>query len=305
MANIYDRIFKENIEPLQLPLLAKLLNLRPPKLVPIDAKLQVTQEVEMDNIRRVVHDDDPTLDYGLQTEFHIQDEDLRRRNLVHYSLFHNITSLSLRQIVIYGGMATPTKITQNILELRGLRIEFEVIILKNIPKEEFINSNVPEEVILALLCDYGADKPEAVVRQILLNLKKILKKSASIKKYQRQLVVLSQLRKLETITIQEIETMDFHYDIETDGLYLQGLTKGEEKGIEKGIEQGVELGHTERDIAFTINLWSQQEFAISKIAALVNLSEEKVIAIITDHLRQQGLADDAIEAQISIFQRPL
>lgn len=52
MANNYDRIFKENIEPLQLPLLKKLLGLVPPKLVPIDAKLQVTQEAEMDNIRQ-------------------------------------------------------------------------------------------------------------------------------------------------------------------------------------------------------------------------------------------------------------
>ena len=47
MANDYDRIFKENIEPLQLPLLKKLLGIDPPKLVPFDAKLHVTQENEI------------------------------------------------------------------------------------------------------------------------------------------------------------------------------------------------------------------------------------------------------------------
>jgi hypothetical protein len=35
MANNYDRIFKENIEPLQLPLIKKLLGLDPPKLIPL------------------------------------------------------------------------------------------------------------------------------------------------------------------------------------------------------------------------------------------------------------------------------
>jgi hypothetical protein len=110
MANSYDRIFKENIEPLQLPLLAKLLGLIPPKLVAIDAKMQVTQEAEMDSIRRVAHPD-AALDYGLRIEFHIVDEDLRWRNLLHYGLFYQITRLPLRQIVIYGGIAPPKKIT--------------------------------------------------------------------------------------------------------------------------------------------------------------------------------------------------
>lgn len=116
MANNYDRVFKENIESLLLPLLRKILGLVPPKLVPVDAKLQVTQEAEMDHIRRVVHEDS-SQDYGLQIEFHVTDEDLRKRNLLHYALFHNITDLPLRQIVIYGGMGVPNKIHQNALEL--------------------------------------------------------------------------------------------------------------------------------------------------------------------------------------------
>ncbi len=71
MANNYDRIFKENIDSLLLPLLRKVLGLNPPNLAPIDAKMQVTQEGEMDHIRRVVHND-PQQDYGLQIEFHVR-----------------------------------------------------------------------------------------------------------------------------------------------------------------------------------------------------------------------------------------
>jgi len=193
MANNYDRIFKENIEALLLPLLKKVLGLNPPKLQPIDAKLQVTQEAEMDNIRRVVHDD-PTLDYGLQIEFHIADEDLRKRNLVHYALFHSITGLPLRQIVIYGGKSDPRHIIQNHLLTLSLELRFEVVVLKQIPKELFIHSDVPEEVVLAILCDFGEDQPEQVVRQILQHLHKICRNSNRIKKYQKQLLTLSHVR---------------------------------------------------------------------------------------------------------------
>ncbi len=194
MANNYDRIFKENIDSILLTLLKKLVGLDPPKLAPVDAKLQVTQEAEMDHIRRVVHDDDPKQDYGLQIEFHIKDEDLRKRNLLHYALFHHITGLPLRQIVIYGGMGTPLHIQQDQLALSGLDLKFQVIVLKQVPKEVFINSNVPEEVILAILCDFGEDQPQQVVQQILQHLNEILRQSNRIKKYQKQLLTLSHSR---------------------------------------------------------------------------------------------------------------
>ena len=284
MANHYDRIFKENIESLLLPLLKKVLGLSPPKLLPIDAKMLVTQEAEMDNIRRVVHDD-PGLDYGLQIEFHVTDEDLRKRNLLHYALFHQITGMSLRQIVIYGGMARPNHIHQDELKLNGLDLKFEVIVMKQIPKELFIDSQVPEEVILAILCDFGDDQSEQVVRQILQNLHKILRRSNRIKKYQKQLLILSRLRKMELIVKSEVEAMTIHYDIETDGLYLQG------------IEQGIEFEKKE----FVQKLWSFQEFSLDKITLLVDLSPARVIEIILEILQSEGQSEAQALDTIAVY----
>jgi hypothetical protein len=48
---------------------------------------------------------------------------------------------------------------------QGLELRFEVLVLKQIPKELFIHSNVPEEVVLAILCDFEGEQPEQVVRQ--------------------------------------------------------------------------------------------------------------------------------------------
>ena len=293
MANNYDRIFKENIEALLLPLLKKVLGLNPPKLQPIDAKLQVTQEAEMDNIRRVVHDD-PALDYGLQIEFHIADEDLRKRNLLHHALFHSITGLPLRQIVIYGGKSDPRHIIQNHLLTQGLELRFEVLVLKQIPKELFIHSDVPEEVVLAILCDFGEDQPEQVVRQILQHLHKICRSPNRIKKYQKQLLTLSRLRKMEIIVKNEVEAMTIHYDIETDGLFLQGI----EQGIEQGMEQGAELKERE----FIHNLWSLQEFSLDKMALLSGTSPERVIEVLSAHLQAEGLSEVTAVQTLEAYQ---
>lgn len=303
MANNYDRIFKENIESMLLPLLEKVLGLIPPKLVPIDAKMQMTHESEMDNIRRVVHEEDAALDYGLQIEFHIKDEDLRKRNLVHHALFFQITSLPLRQIVIYGGGSDdPQHITQNHLITLGLEHRFEVIVLKQIPKEKFIHSNVPEEVVLAILCDFGEDNPEDVVKQILEHLHKICRRSVRLKKYQKQLLILSRLRKMELIVQTQVEAMTIHYDIETDGLYLQGIEKGIEEGIEKGIEEGIEKGIEEgvaiKEREVILALWSLQEFSLERIALMSGATLERVTQVILAHLQAEGFSE--VEAEQSL-----
>ena len=228
MPSDYDRIFKENLEPLLPYLCRKLLGLNLSRMEPMDAKIQVTAERELDNLKKVVHDN-PNDDYGLHWEIQSDDEDMRRRNLLYYALFHHATGLPLKQIVLYVGERKPKQILQNLLELMGLRLEFVVINIREVPKERFLNSEIAEEVVLALLCDFGQDRPQEVVRMILQNLLKIVGRVERLKKYQRQLQVLSRLRKLQPIVTKEISLMPIQFDIQTDELYLEGIEKGVEK----------------------------------------------------------------------------
>lgn len=99
MPNDYDRILKENFEPLLPHLCRVLLGLDLSRMEPMEAKIQVTTERELDNLKKVVHDD-PTHDYGLHWEIQSDDEDMRRRNLLYYALFHHTAALPLKQIVL-------------------------------------------------------------------------------------------------------------------------------------------------------------------------------------------------------------
>ena len=228
---------------------------------------------------------------------------MRKRNLLHYALFHHITGLPLRQIVIYGGtLANPNHIHQNQLTLSGLDLQYEVIVLKQIPKELFIHSNVPEEVVLAILCDFEGEQPEQVVRQILQHLHKICRNANRIKKYQKQLLILSRLRKMELIVKTEVEAMTIHYDIETDGLFLKGIEEGLEKGLEQGLEQGIEQGIELEKQVFVQKLWSLQEFSLEKIALLVDVSPERLMEMLRTYLQTEGHTETEANRIIEAYQ---
>ena len=95
--------------------------------------------------------EDSSLDYGLHWEIQSADDDMRHRNLLYYALFLQKYSLPLKQIVIYVGNEKPRRVLQSVLELEGLRLEFQVVNLRAIPKDTFLDSQVPEEVVLAIL----------------------------------------------------------------------------------------------------------------------------------------------------------
>lgn len=81
--------------------------------------------------------------------------------------------------------------------------------------------------------------------------------------------------------------MTIHYDIETDGLYLEG------------IEKGVSL--KERD--FTLNLWAAQEFSLPKIAMLVGVSVEEVRGTILAHLKEGGKTQDEAAFILEVYEK--
>ncbi len=169
------------------------------------------------------------------------------------------------------------------LALEGLRLEYQVVNLREIPKDLFLHSNVPEDVVLAILGDFGAEQPEKVIRQILQHLLKLIGRVPRLKKYQYQLHTLSRLRKLEAETKKEILTMPIHYEIETDALYIEGkeigIEIGKEQGFEKGIEQGIEKGLKQAKYDLVMRLLRQGQLTKETIASVAEVDMEFVLQV--------------------------
>ncbi len=275
MPNHYDRIFKENIEPM-IPFIArKLFGIKEIKQSEdIKDKLQYTLEKEADYLQRIIHPN-PEDDYILHVECQVKDDnDMISRMFLYRAIIYHKFKLPVKQFVFYIGSGKSKM--QTFLGQEELTYTFHLRDINHFSYESFIASTVPEEVVLAILSDFDGVSPEIVIQKIITRLQQLTDKKLRLTKYEKQLEILSKLRKLQKQTIQTITQMGWEYELETDIRYLQGIEKGEVKGEIKGIEKGKIQRGIEKDIEFVTTLLSTTDFDVSRIAEMTKTSIEFV-----------------------------
>ena len=174
----------------------------------------------------------------------------------------NLKKMEIKHFVIYLGTQKPTMRTQ--LHENEIYRGFDLIDIHSIDHRLMLQSQVPDEIILAILADYPLERTESILRLILQKLKTACRNKSELSKFIKQLVVLSRLRKIEDLTIKITQEMPIVYDIETDYLYKQGI----EKGIEK----------YKIDVICNTR---REGMSIEAIARVVNLTPEQVRKILT------------------------
>lgn len=236
--NEYDRILKENIEPVLLPFTQKLLGLKGAKYTSIKDDLHVTIERKPDFLKKVKELGN-SKNYILQIEFQsIDEKDMVYRMLEYKSLLLRKFKVEVKQIVLYIGKDKLKRMTPN-LETNGLSFDYKIIDIKSFDYEDFLKSDIPEEVILAILCNFKNTSPQKVITKVLDKLQELLKGENRFGKYLKQLEVLSKLRDLQEETIKQTSIMPIVYDLETDIRYVQGMNKGEARGVEQTINASI------------------------------------------------------------------
>ncbi len=237
--NIYDRIFKENARELFLPLVEKQLGIKIITYEALPEKLQKTTEREADFLYKVITEKKET--FLLHIEFQNKnDPKMLSRMAEYHGLFYRKYNLPIRHVVIYLGKRKATM--KNTLGESEIFRGFETISIYDFDPNEFLSSQVPSVIMLALLTNFKEERKEAILRLILKNIKKQVTHESDIKKYIEQLLILARIRNLEKITGKIIDDMPISYDIEKDGFYIQGIQKGIKKGREEGREEGEQIG---------------------------------------------------------------
>jgi hypothetical protein len=224
LANDYDKIFKENIAALLLPLTEKYLNIKIIDSRELKDKLQTTIEKEPDFIRVVKTDIE---EFILHIEFQSQDEEgMIYRMQEYYGLLRRKYGLPIKQFVIYLGAKASRMQMQ--LTPKEIFTGFNLKSLRDYSYESLLDSQIPEEIILAVLSDFKKLKPSEVIRQILGRLQDI-----TLRKYIRQLSMLARLRNLTKETQKQIKDMGLTYNITEDYLYQEGRKQEKEELIIK------------------------------------------------------------------------
>jgi len=219
VAQDYDKIIKENIEEVFLPLAGKYLGINIKSSRKISPKLQTTLERKADFLRIVTTEQQEK--FILHIEFQTNDEaDMVYRMAEYNAILLRKYKLPVRQFVIFLGEGKPKMRTT--LEKPEVIDGFHLTNLKTYDYRSLLISEIPEEIILAILSDYSGNAPVKVISQIIERLQKVSKDEIKVRKYIRQLTILSRLRKLEVQTKKLIKEMPITYDIKKDGLYIEG-----------------------------------------------------------------------------------
>ncbi|MEL6535294.1 MAG: hypothetical protein AAFQ98_07785 [Bacteroidota bacterium] len=226
----FDKILKENIEALLLPLSEKLLGIRIQATREVKEKLQSTIEREPDFLKWVT--DDSGAEFLLHLEFQTQDDPKMVYRMAEYkALLLRKFEVPVRQFVLYLGVGQSKMVTElpKGQEIKGYSLKN----LSEIPLDQTLHSSVPEEILLAILGDYPREEGEKVIHKIVERLWKLRSDEITRQRYIQHLVILSRLRKLDNLTKEITGKMPITYDIETDSFYQEGRSREKEEIIKK------------------------------------------------------------------------
>jgi len=284
----YDRIIKENIEAILITLGKKLFGFEIKNPRPLTEKLQITIEREPDFLKQITLDDDSEIILHLEFQRY-DDQDMIYRMAEYKAILQRKYKIPVRQFVVYLGKDMPKMRTELLADeqITG----FTLTNIHDIPVNQVLDSDIPEEIVLSILTEYPETDAEEVISKIIHKLKKVAPNEAEFKRSLQQLVTLSRIRKLEGQTEKQIAAMPITYDIETDYLYNKGIEKGIErgiekgikkgikKGVEKGIQQGIEKGIEREKIIIIKKALTKKKLTIEEIADLADVSVDLVITI--------------------------
>lgn len=208
--NKFDKIWKENIFKLFIPLLDRHFNLKLRKHKELTPKFQVTIEREVDFLRLVedTNGNEFILHIEIQTTY---EENLIFRLKEYEALISRRYKLPVRTYVFYLGLDYKRIKTELPSEI--VFSAFQLMPFCQIPYELFIESDNPEEIIIAVLSDLKDKVPKEIIKEILMKLETKVQTKASLNKYVVQLQVLSQLRNLDMEVKQIANNMSIFPDI--------------------------------------------------------------------------------------------
>jgi hypothetical protein len=176
--------------------------------------------------------------------FHLEyqssnDPDMARRMASYDFMLHLKYKISIVGVVIYSG-EKPMMMNDKVIFNNNF-YQCQLIDLREIDANIFLESGRSREVIFAILASYNEEESVIIIQKILSKLRALLSGSpGEFVDRMKELEILSNLRSktIQQQLIEEEEKMTILYDLTTDIRFNQGIAVGEVRGIEKGRVEG-------------------------------------------------------------------
>ena len=179
--------------------------------------------------------------------------------------------IPVKQFVIYLGAGVSRM--RNELNEEEIIKGFELISLSQVGFAELLKSEIPQEILFAILCDFHLEEPQEIIQAILQRLKDLCPDEATFRKFVTQLNVLSQLRKLDKEVYKQALAMPIEIDITQNYAYKVATEKGLKEGRKEGAEKN-QILTVKR--ALVSKAFISRTISYSDIAEFSGLSIERV-----------------------------
>jgi len=114
--------------------------------------------------------------------------------------------------------------------IKEFNYSYEIVNIKDLDCEKFLNSSSPDALVLSILCDFKDYTPDFIVESVLKKLKKLIKDEKTYRKYFIMLEEISSLRNLKDV-IKEVSMRLSDIKWEDLPSYEIGLEEGLERGV--------------------------------------------------------------------------
>ncbi len=217
-----DIISKDVIKSVLKELINTLLGLKVKNVNLIDEEFERIESRRADIV--AIADNDKVVHIEIQSSY---DKLMPLRMLRYYTdIKTRFINYPIYQYVVFLGKGN----LKNVLKDVNLNYSFELIDMKKIDCEIFLNKNNPNDLVLAILCDFKGKNPKNVVEYIINKLISITDKRG-FKKYMLILEEFSSLRDLREIVKEQEMFITNKVKFEDLPSYEIGMEKGMEKGI--------------------------------------------------------------------------
>lgn len=259
MPNHYDKIVKEIMDAVYLSLSKKFINANYIKIEELGTELQSTREKKTDFLRKIEYENLED-SFVLHAEAQSKDDPRMHFRMVEYfGMLVNKYEMPVYQFVFYFGEGISKM--KNFFVAGKTTYTFELISIQEFSYKEFISSDKPEELILAILSDFEDKSKEEIAEMIFSRAKIIINETNLMGKFVNQIEVLSKLRKLDGFIQHFIsKLMALDLKLEDTLTFKQGEKQGEKKNRDKMI----------------LSLYRKGKFKIQDIADAADVSVQYV-----------------------------
>jgi predicted transposase YdaD len=172
---------------------------------------------------------------------------------------------------------------------------YEILEISKLGADEFLASDIPGEIVLAVLADFGTRPAELVIQEILLRLQEANQEKSELEKSLQQLLVYSNISNLVELVRTKIETMPLTIDIRKSSIYrdgkLEGMLEGKREGMlegkregmlegkREGMLEGKREGKEENQKRIVLAMIDAGKYSNEEISSITGASEAYIIAL--------------------------